>query len=141
MKALILAAFLVLASSNVYLEANELGGIGRVCQSNGGFNITNFTVLPFPPVQCYPQTVTVTGTFTTAACPNLIHAHTVLNQRTGTDQDISLPGTCYTAGQTETITVNVDNVICVLGSYQTLIYVNQLAPQKNLACWEYQYSF
>lgn len=140
MKALILAAFVVLVSSNVYLEGNELNSIGHVCQSDGGFTISNFTVSPFPPTGCSPQAVSVTGTFTIAACPNQIHINENYNQRQSYNQDINLSGTCYTAGQVETINFNVNPYQCAKGSYQIQISLNQQTPQRRLACWEYSYT-
>lgn len=97
MKYLILVTLLVIVSSNSYLEVRELDSIGQVCQNNGGFNITSFTVSPFPPQGCSLQAVSVAGIFTTLACPDQIHVHEIYNQRQSYNQDFSISG-CYGPG-------------------------------------------
>ncbi|OMJ74051.1 hypothetical protein SteCoe_27104 [Stentor coeruleus] len=136
MKFIVALALLGLVSANTSLEQY---GVGQTCQSDGGFTISSFNVYPYPPTDCSPQAVSMTGTFTQNACPSQININENYNQRQSYTQNINLSG-CYVSGTSYTFNFNINAYQCNSGSYVIQVALNQQSPQTRLACWQYEYS-
>ena len=111
---------------------------GQTCPSNGGFNIASVNISPWPPKQCEPQAVQVTGTFSGNYCVNQLHVHEVFNSKSY-DQQIAIDQ-CFSDGQTQVFNWNVNPKECKDGNYQITLYLQIDRPQSTLACWTYSYT-
>ncbi|OMJ74052.1 hypothetical protein SteCoe_27105 [Stentor coeruleus] len=136
MKIIVVLVLLGFVSANTSFE---MYGIGNVCSSGGGFTISGFNVYPYPPTNCAPQAVSMTGTFTKDECPTEIVINEKYNQKQSYSQIINISG-CYNTGDTFTFDFDINAFQCSSGSYIIQVALGKGDADDRLACWEYQYS-
>ena len=105
MKTIFVIAILTFASSF------ELG-IGNMCGSLNIFQISSFSVTPFPPTGCGPQTITMNGTFNADASPNHISIFETYNLRDVYGQNIDVASGPFTSNQTQAFNFNFNPFWC-----------------------------
>ena len=135
MKLVAICFLVAVASAGLVLE--DLG-TGQSCPSAGGFNITSFSVSPFPPT-CAAQAISMAGNFTAPYCPTHIYVHETYNQRQTYNQQYVLDNTCYVKGQANTFNFIINTVQCNSGNYRIQVDLVRNNPQTLISCWEYSY--
>lgn len=132
MKLLIASVFCVLFASSMTVSDS----IGQSCQNKPNFNVTSFTVNPWPIVLNQNYTFTMTGFFT--------HKELLDQLTVGVQKGLSWTYTYFTLNQNYADKANATFSYQMPGPTSKASYTNQITLHRpdytTFACWQFSYT-